>query len=127
MRGRNNERRVPPLRHTVPLLRRITPVSRGAGRSPPPEDRPPLATDLLTVIGGDQCFKRFAPSFPHAFGYTEAELVDLPFITFIHPADRAATSAVLEKLSHGELTHGFENRFCCKDVAYPRLAWTAMP
>jgi PAS domain S-box-containing protein len=127
MPARHNESRVPPLRHTATPFRTITAVSAGAGRSPPSEDRPPLATDLLTVIGGDRCFKRFAPSFPHAFGYTEAELVDQPFITFIHPADRAATSAALEQLSQGQPTLGLENRFCCKDGSYRRLAWTAIP
>jgi PAS domain S-box-containing protein len=127
MPARHNESRVPPLQPTASRLGRITAVSRRGERSPPAEDRPPLATDLLTVIGGDRCFKRFAPSFPHAFGYTEAELVDLPFITFIHPTDRAATSVALEKLSHGEPTLGLENRFRCKDGSYRRLAWTAIP
>jgi PAS domain S-box-containing protein len=86
-----------------------------------------LATDLLTVIGRDGCFKRVAPTFPHAFGYTEAELLDQPCITCIHPADRAATNAALEKLSQGEPTLGLENRFRCKDGSYRWLAWTAMP
>jgi PAS domain S-box-containing protein len=119
--------RAPSRRPPAKRLRGITAVSRGEERSPPPADRPPLATDLLTVIGGDRCFKRFAPSFPHAFGYAEAELVDRPFITFIHPADQAATSAALEKLSQGEPTLGLENRFRCKDGSYRRLAWTAIP
>jgi PAS domain S-box-containing protein len=104
-------------------------VSNGEARPPPAEDRAPLvslATDLLTVIGRDGCFKRLARRFPQAFGYIDAELLDQPFITCIHPADRAATSAALEKLSKGAPTLGFENRFRCKDGSYRWLAWTAM-
>jgi PAS domain S-box-containing protein len=106
------------------------PVSNGERRQPPAEDRQPfvsLATDLLTVIGPDGCFKRLAPRFPYAFGYTEAELFDQPFLTFIHPADRAATSAAVEKLAQGEPTLGLENRFRSQDGSYRWLAWTAMP
>ena len=85
------------------------------------------ANELLTVIGRDGCFKRLAPLFPPAFGYAEQELVDRPFLSFIHPADTAATSAALEQLARGEPTLGLENRFRCKDASYRRLAWTAIP
>ncbi len=111
-------------------VRRPNSVSNGAARPPPAEDRAPfvsLATDLLTAIDREGCFKWLAPRFPQAFGYTEAELLDQPFMTFIHPADRAATSAALEKLSEGEPTLGLENRFRCQDGSYRRLAWTAIP
>ena len=105
-------------------------VSNGEARPPPAEDRTPfvsLATDLLAVIGGDRRFKRLGPRFPQAFGYTDAELLDQPFMSCIHRADRAATSAALDKLSQGKPTLEFGNRFRCKDGSYRRLAWTAMP
>jgi len=85
------------------------------------------ASDLLTVIGRDGCFKRLAPLFPPAFGYVEEELLDRPFLSFIHPADTAATKAALKQLARGEPTLGLENRFRCKDASYRRLAWTAIP
>jgi PAS domain S-box-containing protein len=105
-------------------------VSNGEEQPPPAEDHAPsvsLATDLLTVIGRDGCFQRLAPGFPPVFGYTEAELLDQPFLLFIHPTDRVATSGALEKLAQGEPTRGLENRFRCKDGSYRRLAWTAVP
>src|SRR5438477_7206302 len=76
------------------------------------------ASDLLTVIGRDGCFKRVAPTFPPAFGYVEAELLDQPFLTFVHPDDVAATSAALDKLAQGEPTIGLENRFRGKNASY---------
>src|SRR5216683_2139504 len=116
-------------RPTASQVRGTNSVSNGEERAPPAEDRAPavsLATDLLTVIGRDGRFKWLAPRFPPAFGYAEAELLDQPFISSIHLADRAATSTALEKLSQGEPTLGLENRFRCKDGSYRRLAWTAI-
>jgi PAS domain S-box-containing protein len=86
----------------------------------------PAASELLTIIGPDGCFKHLAPTFPPPFGYTQEELLEQSFIGFIHAADRPATQAALEKLAQGEPTIGLENRFRCKDGSYRRLAWTAL-
>jgi PAS domain S-box-containing protein len=85
------------------------------------------SADLLTVIDPAGRFKRLGPRFPQTFGYTQAELLDQPFLAFVHPDDRAATSAALNRLGQGEPTLGLENRFHCKDDSYRWLAWTAMP
>jgi PAS domain S-box-containing protein len=107
----------------------VTSMTGARSRNQTDDRGPPgtLATDLLTVIGGDGGFKRLAPWFPQAFGYTEAELLDRPFLTFLHPDDRAATKTTLDKLALGEPTLGLVNRFRCYDGSYRRLAWTAMP
>jgi PAS domain-containing protein len=112
-------------RPTANEVPRTTSASNGEVRPPLSEDNAPfsfLATDLLTAIGRDGCFKRLAPRFPRAFGYTRAELLNQRFLVFIHPADRAATSTALEHLAQGEPTLGLENRFRCKDGSYRRLA-----
>ena len=71
-------------------------------------------------------FQGVNPAFLRTFGYTEAELLDQPFIAFVHPDDRGATLAELEKLSSGRPTHGFEHRFRCRDGAFRWLSWTAV-
>jgi PAS domain S-box-containing protein len=112
------------------LTRKTNAASEGHDNPPSVVAHDPFvspANDLLTVIGRDGCFKRVAPLFPPAFGYAEEELLDRPFLSFIHPADTTATRAALEKLALGEPTLGLENRFCCKDASYRRLAWTAIP
>lgn len=61
--------------------RRTTSKSNVEERTALPEDPASfdsLAMDLLTVTGSDGCFKRLAPRFAQAFGYTEAELLDRP-------------------------------------------------
>jgi PAS domain S-box-containing protein len=101
--------------------------ARSPDKRPPPSPSGSLQTELLTVIGGDGGFKRLAPWFPQAFGYTEPDLLDRPFLTFVHPDDQILTKATLDKLTLGEPTLGLVNRFRCRDGSYRRLAWTAMP
>jgi PAS domain S-box-containing protein len=85
-----------------------------------------LSLDLLGVSGNDGYFRRVNPAFMRTFGYTKAELLDQPFISFVHPEDRGATLDELHKLSHGQPTHGFEHRFRCRDGAFRWLSWTAV-
>jgi PAS domain S-box-containing protein len=86
-----------------------------------------LSLDVFGTGGREGYFQRLNPSFALAFGYTQAELLGLPFIAFVHPEDRPATQAELDKLSHGQPALGFENRFRRKDGSYRWLAWTAVP
>src|SRR5579884_265575 len=71
-------------------------------------------TGLLAVIGRDGCFKRLTPTFPPAFGFSQAELLEQLFIAFIHPADQPATRSALERLAQGEPTIDLENRFAAR-------------
>src|SRR5579859_3451236 len=85
-----------------------------------------LTLDLLSVSGRFGYFQRVTPAFVRAFGYTEAELLDQPFIVFVHPDDRSATLDEIEKLAHGQPTPGFEHRFRARDGGFRWLSWTAV-
>src|SRR5438067_8872676 len=67
-----------------------------------------LSLDLMRASGRDGCFRRVNPAFARTFGYQEVDLLDQPFISFVHPDDRDATIAELERLARGQPTHGFE-------------------
>ena len=86
-----------------------------------------LSVDMLCIAGMDAYFKHVNESFEKTLGYTTEELLKESFIHFIHPDDRASTMAEVEKLSHGESTIYFENRYLCKDGSYKWLGWTSMP
>ncbi|MCC6421046.1 MAG: PAS domain S-box protein [Gemmataceae bacterium] len=87
-----------------------------------------LSLDLLCVAGFDGCFKRLNPSWELTLGWERAELLDRPYIDFVHPDDREATLAEAAALATGNhQTVQFENRYRCRDGSYRWLLWNAAP
>lgn len=86
-----------------------------------------FSRDLMCVASMDGYFKVINPAFLKLLGYTEAELTSVPFLDLVHPSDRQATVAELEKLQEGKEVLRFENRYRCKDGTFKWLAWVATP
>jgi len=85
------------------------------------------SVDLLCLAGFDGRFKRLNPAWQLALGWTLQELKARPFLDFVHPDDRPATLAEMEKLATGAPTITFENRYHCKDGSWKWLQWTSSP
>jgi PAS domain S-box-containing protein len=85
-----------------------------------------LSLDLLCVAG-DRYFYRVNPAFERTLGYSSEELLSRPFMELVHPDDRDATEAALERLAAGNEVVQFQNRYICADGTIRWLEWSVRP
>src|ERR1700730_12120171 len=85
-----------------------------------------LSLDMLCIAGVDGYFKRVNPAWEATLGFTVEEMVNRPFIDFIHPDDVDPTNEkYATQIEQGKEIVEFENRYLCKDGSYKWLAWNA--
>ena len=86
-----------------------------------------LSLDLFAVATFDGYFVRLNPAWHTVLGFSDEELRAAPFIDFVHPDDRDATSETMSRATMGESVIHFENRYRAKDGSYRWLQWFASP
>ena len=86
-----------------------------------------LSPDLLCVAGLDGIFRHLNPAWETLLGVPLADLYGRPLLEFVHPADRPATLAAMQRLAAGERVAAFENRYRRQNGLYARLVWSATP
>jgi PAS domain S-box-containing protein len=86
-----------------------------------------LSIDMICIASTDGYFKKTNPAVEHTLGYTEKELLGIPFSELLHPEDLEVSLKEIEKLATGVKTVGFENRFKTKDGSYRLISWVATP
>ncbi|HEY1110111.1 MAG TPA: CHASE3 domain-containing protein, partial [Opitutaceae bacterium] len=84
-----------------------------------------LSGDLLCIASLAGHFKRVNPAWQRALGYDPDSLVDRPFAEFIHPDDLATTALEVARLSCGEESIDFENRYRHANGSWHWLRWSA--
>lgn len=84
-----------------------------------------LSIDMFCVAGLDGYFKQLNPAWERILGFPQEELQAKPFLEFVHPEDREATSGKMHTLGAGSDTIAFENRYRCKDGSYKWLVWNS--
>lgn len=84
-----------------------------------------LSYDIL-VIATRKEFVKINPAVSKVLGYSDLELKDKPFSSFILPEDVPATEKEFEKLEKGIPMVNYRNRWVCKDGDIKWLSWTAI-
>jgi eukaryotic-like serine/threonine-protein kinase len=84
-----------------------------------------VSLDMLAIADSRGYFVRLNPAWEQTLGFTIAELLSQPFVSFVHPDDRERTVAEARRLMTGVATVIFMNRYRCKDGDYKWLQWTA--
>ncbi|HEY9247087.1 MAG TPA: PAS domain S-box protein, partial [Candidatus Methanoperedens sp.] len=84
-----------------------------------------ISSDLMVISEPDGRFKKINPACMQMLGYSENELMEKPFIDFVHPDDRQRTiDEIALQLERG-YSMNFENRYICKDGSFRWLSWRA--
>jgi len=86
-----------------------------------------VGLDMLCIASTAGFFMRVNPALCNALGWSAEELTAKPFMEFVHPEDVNSTLAEMDRLTHGQPTLNFDNRYRCKDGSYKWLSWRAQP
>ena len=86
-----------------------------------------IGPELACVASTDGYFKRVNSAWEETLGYRDEELLNTPFLQFVHPDDLHATLNELKKQASGEVTVNFVNRYRCQDGSYRWLDWKSTP
>ena len=86
-----------------------------------------LSLDLFCIATFEGYFVRVNPAWQDVLGLTEAELRSTPFMDFVHPDDRAATTEAMSALIRGAAVVNFENRYRSKKGSFKWLQWFCAP
>ena len=85
------------------------------------------ALDMYCIAGFDGYYKQLNPAWEKSLGWSNAELLAKPYLEFVHPDDREATTHAAGTLVGGKEVFLFDNRYLCKDGSYKWFSWVAHP
>ncbi len=84
-----------------------------------------LSLEMMCVADFDHNFTRVNPACTRTLGYSRDELLQRPYLEFIHPEDRISSMTTAASVGSGSQVYAFENRYRCKDGSYKWLSWSA--
>jgi PAS domain S-box-containing protein len=84
----------------------------------------PMGLNLICTLEGQ--IQQVNQSWELMLGRDRQAAIGANLMDFIHPDDRAATTAELAKLAQGATTFHFENRYRHQDGSFRTLSWSAI-
>jgi PAS domain S-box-containing protein len=115
----------PDWRHREPVIRRGDPFVQDGPQQSDFRRLFDVALDLFAIADMQGRYIALNGSWERVLGWTRAELLSSPLLEFVHPEDRDATVAVMERADAGFEVHSFENRYSCRNGSYRWLSWRA--
>jgi len=85
----------------------------------------PIHLDLICVASLEGRFIKLNPEWENVLGYKLEELLDQPYINFVHPDDIHLTASATQQIVMGIPVHNFINRYRHKDGSYRYIEWKA--
>lgn len=85
------------------------------------------SADFACIANTNGYFETVNQNFEKVLGYSEKELLENQFFSFVHPDDVDSTLREVEKLKTGTLTPSFVNRYRKKDGSYLWFSWNTTP
>jgi PAS domain S-box-containing protein len=85
-----------------------------------------IAHDLFCIVDRDGYYKLVNPALLRLLSYPEAELMQHPFIYFMHPEDVAETQREYGEVTQGKRNRVVNNRFRSSDGRYHWLSWSTI-
>ncbi len=83
-----------------------------------------LSRDLLAIASArDGHWQRVNPAFTEVLGWSEEELLAMPYLDIVHPDDLGRSREAASRLAQGEPLTEFEHRVRTKDGCYRRISW----
>ena len=84
-----------------------------------------LSREKLCIADKNGYFRRVNPAWSDSLGYTQEELLAQPYLSFVHPDDRADTINIADELESTGRIKDFENRYIGKDGKVRWFRWSA--
>jgi len=86
-----------------------------------------LSLDLLSIGNFEGELDQVNPAWTECLGWSAEEIINRPWLDFVHPDDHAATIRTAAEICSGRAIRDFENRYLCKDGSYRWLSWNSHP
>jgi diguanylate cyclase (GGDEF)-like protein/PAS domain S-box-containing protein len=84
-----------------------------------------LLLDVVCMVDTGGRFVYVSAACETVFGYTQQEMIGMPMIDLVAPADRARTLAAAHNIMNGRSHIDFENRYLRKDGSIVHIMWSA--